>query len=90
MFTLMASTCISVPASSAGLALPDGAGWMCGASLPMRCRRRGMRMVRRLSGLRGGPADGVGGHWWERLSVDAYKAHQLPDPVGKLGMPYGW
>jgi hypothetical protein len=40
--------------------------------------------------LRGGSADGVGGHWWERLSVDAYKAHQLPDPVGKLGMPYGW
>lgn len=40
--------------------------------------------------LRGSPADGVGGHWWERLSVEAYKSHQLPDPVGKLGKPYGW
>lgn len=40
--------------------------------------------------LRGRATDGVGGHWWERLSVEAYKAHQLPDPVGKIGKPYGW
>jgi hypothetical protein len=40
--------------------------------------------------LRGSSSDGVGGHWWERLSVDAYKSHQFADPIGKLGKPYGW
>lgn len=40
--------------------------------------------------LRGSPQDGVGDHWWERLSKDAYKAHQLPERLGKLGKPYGW
>lgn len=40
--------------------------------------------------LRGSPGEGVGGHWWERLSEGAYKAHQLPDSVGRLGRPRGW
>jgi len=26
----------------------------------------------------------------EKLSAAAYTANQLPDPVGKLGKPYGW
>jgi hypothetical protein len=47
--------------------------------------------VKPLAGkLRGDESDGVGGHWWERLSAAAYMAHQLPDLVGRLGKPYGW
>ncbi len=47
--------------------------------------------VKPLAGkLRGDESDGVGGHWWEKLSAAAYTAHQLPDPVGRLGKPYGW
>jgi hypothetical protein len=40
--------------------------------------------------LKGEASDGVGGHWWEKLTTATYMAHQLPDPVGKLGKPYGW
>lgn len=40
--------------------------------------------------LRGSPTEGIGGHWWDRLSIAAYHAHQLSDPIGKIGKPYGW
>ena len=42
------------------------------------------------SDLRGDPTDGVGGHWWRRLRVADYQAHQLPDPVGAFAKPAGW
>jgi hypothetical protein len=40
--------------------------------------------------LKGAPADGVGNHWWLKLDEAAYKASQLPDPIGKLSRPVGW
>ncbi len=47
--------------------------------------------AKRLAGkLRGNESDGVGGHWWQKLTAADYMAHQLPDPVGGLGKPYGW
>jgi hypothetical protein len=65
--------------------------------LPLRCVREQVPVglinpgVKPLAGkLRGDESDGVGGHWWEKLSAAAYTAHQLPDPVGRLGKPYGW
>jgi hypothetical protein len=65
--------------------------------LPLRRAREQMPVgllnpsPKQLAGkLRGQPSDGVGGHWWERLTAAAYMAHQLPDPVGKIGKPYGW
>jgi hypothetical protein len=40
--------------------------------------------------LRGQPADGVGNHWWQRLTATDLKASQLPDPVGVFACPSGW
>jgi NYN domain-containing protein len=40
--------------------------------------------------LKGKPADGVGGHWWGRLTEPQYRAHQLPDPVGSISKPNAW
>jgi hypothetical protein len=40
--------------------------------------------------LRGKPADGVGGHWWGRLTEPQYRNHQLPDPVEGVGKPHAW
>lgn len=40
--------------------------------------------------LRGRPADGVGRHWWRRLTATDYPAHQLPDPAGHYTKPSGW
>ena len=40
--------------------------------------------------LRGQPHDGVGGHWWYRLTADDFFDHQLPDVVGGVQKPGGW
>lgn len=40
--------------------------------------------------LRGNPTDGVGRHWWRRLTAADYDGHQLPDPVGGHARPPGW
>ncbi|MCP3799232.1 NYN domain-containing protein [Allokutzneria sp. A3M-2-11 16] len=40
--------------------------------------------------LRGGAADGVGGHWWRRLRADDFRAHQMPVRVGSHVKPAGW
>lgn len=40
--------------------------------------------------LTGRPGDGVGRHWWSKLTKPQYLAHQLPDPVGHLTKPVGW
>jgi hypothetical protein len=40
--------------------------------------------------LRGTPNDGVGRHWWRRLSAADYAAHQLPDPVNAYTKPPDW
>lgn len=34
--------------------------------------------------LRGSPTDCVGGHWWERLSVNAYKSDISQIPLAQL------
>ncbi|SDN85084.1 hypothetical protein SAMN05660199_00843 [Klenkia soli] len=40
--------------------------------------------------LKGQPTDGVGRHWWRRLTPAHFRAHQLPDPMGGLSRPEGW
>jgi hypothetical protein len=40
--------------------------------------------------LRGKPTDGVGNHWWRRLTPSDIRAHQLPDPVGGYTRPLDW
>jgi hypothetical protein len=40
--------------------------------------------------LRGRPSDGVGNHWWRRLTAADLRAHQLSDPAGKYTRPAGW
>ncbi len=40
--------------------------------------------------LKGHQGDGVGGHWWGKLSASDYRAHQLPDPAGTYAKPVGW
>ena len=40
--------------------------------------------------LRGSPTDGVGDHWWRRLTKVDILAHQLPDPAGRYVKPSGW
>ena len=40
--------------------------------------------------LRGSPTDGVGGHWWAKLSGTDFRTNQLPDPVGNYAKPAGW
>jgi hypothetical protein len=40
--------------------------------------------------LRGRPTEGVGNHWWRRLSAADLYGCQLPDPVGSFARPAGW
>lgn len=40
--------------------------------------------------LKGSPDDGVGGHWWRRLSAVQFREAQLPDPVGHIRKPAEW
>lgn len=40
--------------------------------------------------LRGQPGDGVGGHWWGRLSSSQYRSHQMPDSVDGISRPESW
>lgn len=40
--------------------------------------------------LRGRPGDGVGGHWWYRLTAGDLTAAQLPAQVATLTKPNGW
>lgn len=40
--------------------------------------------------LKGKPADGVGEHWWGRLTESQYRDHQLPDPVDGITKPNAW
>lgn len=40
--------------------------------------------------LRGRPGDGVGGHWWYRLTAGDLTAAQLPARVATLTKPHGW
>ena len=40
--------------------------------------------------LRGRPSDGVGRHWWRRLTAAAFTSNQLPDPVAGYVRPAGW
>jgi hypothetical protein len=40
--------------------------------------------------LRGKPSDGVGQHWWRRLTAPEFVACQLPDPAGHYTKPAGW
>jgi len=40
--------------------------------------------------LRGHPSDGVGSHWWQRISAADLRASQLPDPVASFARPSGW
>lgn len=34
--------------------------------------------------------EGVGSHWQAVLDAEAFRAHQLPDPVGPVDKPVGW
>jgi hypothetical protein len=65
--------------------------------LPLRHAREHVHVglvnpgIKPLAGrLRGDAAEGMGDHWWEKLTAAAYVAHQLPDPVGRLAKPHGW
>lgn len=40
--------------------------------------------------LRGDPADGVGGHWWRKLTAADFIENQLPDPAGHFRKPLVW
>jgi hypothetical protein len=40
--------------------------------------------------LRGRPGDGVGGHWWYRLTSGDLTAAQLPAQIATLTRPKGW
>lgn len=40
--------------------------------------------------LRGEPNDGVGGHWWYRLTAEDFFDDQLPEVVGGVRKPAGW
>jgi hypothetical protein len=40
--------------------------------------------------LRGKPSDGVGNHWWHRLSAADLRACQLADRVASFERPAGW
>ncbi|WP_072042002.1 NYN domain-containing protein [Nigerium massiliense] len=40
--------------------------------------------------LKGQPDDGVGRHWWKRLSSDDWLECQLPDRVRGISKPAGW
>ena len=41
-------------------------------------------------GLQGNPNDGVGGHWWYRLTAKDFFDHQLPDVLGSARKPADW
>ena len=40
--------------------------------------------------LRGEPHEGVGGHWWYRLTAEDFFDHQLPEVVGAARKPAAW
>lgn len=40
--------------------------------------------------LRGEPHEGVGGHWWYRLTAEDFLGNQLPDVVSGTRKPAGW
>lgn len=40
--------------------------------------------------IRGEPNDGVGGHWWYRLTAEDFFDNQLPEVVGGARKPAGW
>lgn len=40
--------------------------------------------------LAGKKTDGVGRHWWRRLSAHDFKNHQLADPANGYTRPTGW
>ena len=40
--------------------------------------------------LRGEPHDGVGGHWWYRLTAEDFFDNQLPEVVGGARKPANW
>ncbi|HEX8647888.1 MAG TPA: NYN domain-containing protein [Thermoleophilaceae bacterium] len=40
--------------------------------------------------LKGAPTDGVGGHWWRKLTRGDITSNQLPDPAGGHAKPAGW
>ncbi|MGA4670959.1 hypothetical protein ACPCG0_14360 [Propionibacteriaceae bacterium Y1923] len=40
--------------------------------------------------LTGSKTDGVGGHWWWKLTKTSYLSNQLPDPAGKYTKPEDW
>lgn len=40
--------------------------------------------------LTGNRKDGVGRHWWWKLTKATYLGHQLPDPVAGQTKPAGW
>lgn len=40
--------------------------------------------------LRGTPGEGVGCHWWARLSERLVTSHQLPSPAGPYHRPPAW
>lgn len=40
--------------------------------------------------LRGSATDGVGSHWWRRLTPADFHGHQLPVQVGSCRRPAGW
>lgn len=45
---------------------------------------------RHAGALAGNKTDGVGNHWWTRLTDTEVRDHQLPDPAGKYRKPAGW
>lgn len=40
--------------------------------------------------LVGIPSEGVGRHWWRKLSAADYRANQLPNPAAGFTRPVGW
>jgi len=44
----------------------------------------------RAGALAGKPTDGVGGHWWYRLTKTDYTSAQMPATVQNLSCPVGW
>jgi hypothetical protein len=40
--------------------------------------------------LRGIASEGVGRHWWTKLTAVDLRSRQLPDPAGQYRRPPGW
>lgn len=40
--------------------------------------------------LKGSPTDGVGNHWWGKITAADYRSHELPDPAVTYGELQGW